>query len=68
MPKGGYGQMGMTLIDMNELFGLRSNSAAGLSPDRFLCPDDVLSDSDDDLGLDVDKEGHLVLVGGRDLD
>lgn len=68
MPKGGYGQMGMTLIDMNELFGLRPNGSAGLSPDRFLYPDDVLSDSEDDLGLDVDNKGHLILVGGRDLD
>lgn len=57
--------MGMTQIDMSELFGLRPNGSTGLSHDSFLRADDVLSDSENDLGLDVDQEGHLVLAAPR---
>lgn len=40
------------------------------SPDdaAFLRVDDLLSRSGDDLGLDVDARGRLILVEGRDFD
>jgi hypothetical protein len=56
----------MTVIEMGELFGLRSSSSAGLSHDRFLQADDLLSYGEDGLGLDVDAQGRLVLDEGRE--
>ena len=54
--------MVMTLFDFR--------APADSSPDDvvFLGVDDLLSRSGDDLGLDVDASGHLVLVEGRDFD
>lgn len=56
----------MSPIELRELFGLRQNGLAGLSYDRILKVDDLLSRGSDDLGLDVDASGYLVLVEGGD--
>jgi len=60
--------MDMTVIEMSERFGLRPGSSAGLSRDRFLNADDVLSHGEDDLGLDVDGQGRLVPVEAAESD
>lgn len=64
----------MTLIDFRRASGFRgvsifpSNAVFEVADDAFLGIDDILSRGGDDLGLDVDKTGHLVLVEGKDFD
>ncbi|MEO3430548.1 hypothetical protein AAFN88_16960 [Pelagibius sp. CAU 1746] len=58
----------MTPSELSALFGLGPSGSSGLSRDRFLKVDDLLSRGGDDLGLDVDPSGRLVLVEGRDFD
>ncbi len=74
--------MGMTLFDFRppavppsedaDFLGTEYVGADFLGADflgaDFLGIDDLLSRSGDDLGLDVDASGHLVLVEGRDFD
>jgi len=54
--------MGMTHFDF------RTPADPSLEEAVSLGVDDLLSRSGDDLGLDVDASGHLVLVEGRDFD
>lgn len=67
-----YGQMGMTLFDFRPTAVPPSEDADFVGAEYvgadFLGIDDLLSRSGDDLGLDVDASGHLVLVEGRDFD
>jgi hypothetical protein len=58
----GRWQMGMILLEF---------PAPAVPPPEdavILEVDDLLSRSGDDLGLDVDASGHLILVEGRDFD
>lgn len=53
------------------LFDYRASSVLFIDADRAsgqLQIDDVLSFGGDDLGLDVDSSGHLVLTEGVDFD
>ena len=55
----------MTLFDYRASDAMLLGSAAG---SRFLELDDLLSFGGDDLGLDIDLSGHLVLTEGVDFD
>ncbi|WP_193368138.1 hypothetical protein [Pelagibius marinus] len=50
------------------LFDFRPPADPSPEDTVFLRVDDLLSRSGDDLGLDIDASGHLVLVEGRDFD
>jgi hypothetical protein len=69
--------MGMTLFDFrlsavppseDADFLAAAHVGADFLGADLLGIDDLLSRSGDDLGLDVDASGHLVLVEGRDFD
>lgn len=55
----------MTLFEFRNTGGALQVSEAGDSPLEL---DDVLSFGGDDLGLDVDSSGHLVLTEGVDFE
>ena len=52
------------------LFDYRASDAVmlGSAGSRFLELDDLLSFGGDDLGLDIDLSGHLVLTEGVDFE
>ncbi len=56
------GRLGMTLFDFRPPADPSPGDAVSLGVD------DLLSRSGDDLGLDVDARGRLILVEGRDFD
>jgi hypothetical protein len=59
------GRQDMTLFDFRSTGGIAPDSETG---DGHLELDDVLSFGGDDLGLDVDSSGHLVLTEGVDFE
>lgn len=58
----------MTLSDFRSDWGFRPTVPFETAEEDALGIDDLLSRSGDDLGLEVDATGHLVLVEGRDFD
>ena len=58
----------MTLFDNRESGGLRPQPSGDSGGGESLGLDDLVSRSGDDLDLEVDATGHLVLIEGRDFD